>query len=270
MLRVGIAPGHFGQQPGRAGHRGFTLVELLVVIGIIALLISILLPALNKARQQARTVHCASNMRDIGRALILFSHNHMGRFPGSAQTSAGSSFGWDSIVNVEHFKTDKNKPSGIRIVKGAYAPGTLSCPESRYAATGIRCLTLNGWAAGGPTSTQYPAGKYGVEVNPPNRYISDMGWYRLGAKVSKFRNPSYKYLVLESERSMDVTESVSSTWYLGDSLPGRPAWSGGYGAFSFRHPYYRGMNVLFVDGHVELMRPGKDMTGTARFTPDGK
>jgi len=67
------------KQPNRT--RGFTLVELLVVIGIIALLISILLPSLNKARETANRVKCAANLKAIGNSLLLYSNDWKGAYP---------------------------------------------------------------------------------------------------------------------------------------------------------------------------------------------
>jgi len=75
----------------RAEKVGFTLVELLVVIGIIAVLIAILLPALNKAREASNRTACLSNLRTLAQAMMMYAGENKDRLPNSVQPQVGSS-----------------------------------------------------------------------------------------------------------------------------------------------------------------------------------
>src|SRR5580704_16279096 len=76
----------------------FTLVELLVVVGIIALLIAILLPALNKARETSNRVKCGSNLRQIGQAIIMYSNENGGAYPRTKFSQGGGGNGWPNAL----------------------------------------------------------------------------------------------------------------------------------------------------------------------------
>jgi prepilin-type N-terminal cleavage/methylation domain-containing protein len=74
----------------RRSRTGFTLVELLIVLGIIVLLVSILLPAINRAREEARRVQCLSNMRQLTMAWLTYANANKGRICGAeSQASRG-------------------------------------------------------------------------------------------------------------------------------------------------------------------------------------
>ena len=82
----------------------FTLIELLVVISVISLLMAILLPALNKAREQGRIASCMANLRSIGQGIYLYAHDNDGRLtPGDWRVS------WDVWANVAEY------PKGCRM-----------------------------------------------------------------------------------------------------------------------------------------------------------
>jgi type II secretory pathway pseudopilin PulG len=100
----------YSRRAAKQSAVGFTLVELLVVIGIIALLIAMLLPALRKAQEAARQVQCMSNMRQIVGAMISFTNDHHGFLP------AGGGYGLYQFDTTgwkfQQVTSDANTPDG--------------------------------------------------------------------------------------------------------------------------------------------------------------
>lgn len=105
-------------------RKRFTLIELLIVIAIIAILAALLLPALNKARNRARSIACTNNLSSIGKVLVLYTDDFDGFILAACDTrNSGSKWWLWSLNNSGRYLT-----VGLR--------GITSCPEARNRAPG--------------------------------------------------------------------------------------------------------------------------------------
>jgi prepilin-type N-terminal cleavage/methylation domain-containing protein/prepilin-type processing-associated H-X9-DG protein len=240
--------------------RGFTLVELLVVIGIIALLISILLPALSRAREQANKVACLSNLRQLGMAVMQYCGDNKDRFPRPA-TSGGVDEDWIYWQPGRNLDDGRLVPyTGGRFIAKAYRCPSDASFEShlngyKYTYTVNETMfryinALNGLDINGnPGGTH---GKHdGKEIGDTSPANSPMTPYTL--KRSMISRSAEKIMIIdESSTSVD-----DGCW-----APQNYDVAKGENVLSNRHdrkseskldPNAGRGNVCFADGHADFI-----------------
>jgi prepilin-type processing-associated H-X9-DG protein/prepilin-type N-terminal cleavage/methylation domain-containing protein len=268
------------------GRGAFTLVELLVVIGIIALLIAILMPALSKARAQANQVACASNLRQMGIALTMYTNEYK-YYPGAqAVNSAGRPpFAiWPTRLR----RMMKSAPITTGIpgsIGGGGAEKVFWCPANQEGFQWqVRYGTGGGYATDSDTGYGYDVGELLLNVfTVPFSYgYNDWGVDQTQAEYAERQrglggdiiyptnpNPKQQFTELKASRVKKVSEMIAIADNTTDgswdyNIDPRPQDSG-----EFPGKIHRGgSNVLFCDGHVDWYAQ-KDLINIKSSDPRG-
>lgn len=225
-------------------RRGFTLVELLVVIGIIAILIALLITSLRKAQMSAQRVACQSNLRQLGIGFLTYAGDHRGYWPMPA-------LAYTKPLTDSHPEDWIHWQAGRDVTKSSILP---------YTGRNLNVLKC-------PVGTDRPLGggftfSYAVNcrfTGSPHARDPRLGLHFGGAypvRLTQVRRASQKVLLIEQ----DSTQIGDGGWSAG-SLE----LEGGNGWISVRHDRGKELtgagdkdkgrgNVCFADGHVDFIR----------------
>jgi prepilin-type N-terminal cleavage/methylation domain-containing protein len=254
-------------RPAHESASGFTLVELLVVVSIIALLVAILLPSLRKARDTAKITVCKTNMHALGTGFVIYTQAYSGRFPAGyslwqAPWGVGDMF-WHQRLVEEGLAQGKDGPKKSQAV----CPSDQA-PWKPYTWTTAEELIYNCSYGANPVAM------IADDRNTASQHISDgrhdwVGWpYQTGTplrgreqvRVDTLRWPSY--LVLATE-----VEGPTSPFYFDPWLPNKDEKNkDGELAWSRHDRQFNGqtgglVNLLHADGSVSQSRPFQEVAG---------
>lgn len=219
--------------------RKFTLIELLVVISIIALLISILLPALSKAKKVAQDVKCKSNLHGTAIAWCSYNSENNGRLPfvlKSDYPATGNRVIWVTLMRDQLNDKAVNRYSR-EIDYGSFTvsmSGTLLCPSQQIREADI----------------------LGATSRHKGRYLH----YGMNNRLTKIQ--------LETDISQSSEMMIiGDNWSNSTGVTGWYYWNQGVNAnWAFRHSSGKNLNTSFADGHVDAMQYDM-LTGSANAVP---
>jgi prepilin-type N-terminal cleavage/methylation domain-containing protein len=280
----------------RSSPRGFTLIEVLVVVAVIVLLVAILLPSLSQARERSRATVCLSQLKEMGRALQMYGVDYRDSLPGPLHPGvlketynmffASDYDGYHLPYFLRRYFSERTHS------QGKFTDSMVSCPTAV-------ALSPSGLKATSVASSGYFPFSYSLNNNKKNfrgaPYGTDPAWYfgypdaywLDGPAPFAAKSPPTSPIDLADYRDglpkkIFVVRQPAREWEIGDAfayeqplplsaLPGKKPgqWQIGtyqYGGFPLAvslptKPYHsNGINQLCFDGHAEWQRPWRGTT----------
>ncbi len=237
----------------KISRKAFTLIELLVVISIIAVLMSILMPALGKVREQAKKVVCSTRLKDLGTTFRLYRADNNDHLP--------PSYLFNSELNAGFAEGDKRWFVRIKDYYDLNRAGTGSVYDYNM----LKCPVMEDWSrknAGGIAARGiYGFNQYFMETGEAGRTSNthkERTWWK---KPSSIKQPSELPLVADLDTRDPLNTGREPGWIMGVTNPHPAAYDYGWmnGDFrSHRHNHngpapnhHTDCNFLMADNHVE-------------------